>query len=120
LDNLVTLCRYHHRELHRGHFFLSLKPVSVKPVVDGDSHSKRFSERLCFSRGGTGFNGYRFKEGEVVIEGNPACAVHSGNELPWSIRRDITVDSAVTRWQGERMDLGMAVEGLMWRSGLQQ
>lgn len=42
----------------------------------------------------------------------------SGNELPWSFRRDITVDSAVTRWQGERMDLGMAVEGLLSKSGM--
>ncbi|MBQ0732299.1 MAG: HNH endonuclease [Oleispira antarctica] len=23
LDNLVTLCRHHHRELHKGSFFLS-------------------------------------------------------------------------------------------------
>ena len=29
LDNLVTLCRYHHRELHRGQFFLAVKPLSV-------------------------------------------------------------------------------------------
>lgn len=29
LDNLVTLCRYHHRELHRGKFFLAVKPLSV-------------------------------------------------------------------------------------------
>jgi len=123
LDNLVTLCRYHHRELHRGHFFLSVKPVSVKPVADAEcssqgssqSSNKRFSERLCFSRGGVGFGDHHFKEGEVVIEGNPACAVHSASELPWCIRRDITVDSAVTRWQGERMDLGMAVEGLLSR-----
>ena len=29
LDNLVTLCRYHHRELHWGQFFLAVKPLSV-------------------------------------------------------------------------------------------
>lgn len=26
LDNLVTLCRCHHTELHKGSYFLSLKP----------------------------------------------------------------------------------------------
>ncbi len=112
LDNLVTLCRYHHRELHRGHFFLSVKPQS-------DDKVKHFRERLIFSRGGTALDGHHFNEGEVLIEGNPICAVHSRTEIPWSICRNVQVDSAVTRWQGERMDLGMAVEGLVWRSGLQ-
>ena len=103
LDNLVTLCSYHHRELHRGHFFLSLKP---------DVSSSRFAERLVFSRGD-----HDHKEGEAVIEANPCCAVHYSNELPWSLCRDIDVSTAVTRWQGERMDLGMAVEGLLVKSG---
>jgi hypothetical protein len=37
LNNLVTLCRHHHRELHKGAFFLSLKPLATKPI--------RFAER---------------------------------------------------------------------------
>jgi len=58
-----------------------------------------------------------FKEGEAVIEANPCCAVHYSNELPWSLCRDIDVNTAVTRWQGERMDLGVAVEGLLVKNG---
>ena len=92
----------------RGHFFLSLEPEGLGKQFS----ERRFSERLVFSRGDHGF-----KEGEAVITGNPACVVHSSSELPWAFRRDITVDSAVTRWWGERMDLGVAVEGLLVKSG---
>jgi hypothetical protein len=114
LDNLVTLCRYHHQELHRGHFFLAVKPAAKKAFgLDDDSNALPFSECLSFSRGGLGMDGHAFKEGEVVIEGHPVCAVHARHELPWSICRGVEVETAVTRWQGERMDLGMAVEGLM-------
>ena len=120
LDNLVTLCRYHHRELHRGHFFLSVKPpLEAEGIIESKNKTKHFRERLIFSRGGTALDGHDFNEGEVLIEGNPVCAVHSRTEIPWAICRNVQVDSAVTCWQGERMDLGMAVEGLMCRSGLQ-
>ena len=109
LDNLVTLCSFHHRELHRGHFFLSIEPEGLGKQFS----ERRFSERLVFSRGDHGF-----KEGEAVIAGNPACVVHSSSELPWAFRRDVSTGSAVTRWQGERMDLGMAVDGLLCKSGM--
>jgi len=52
LDNLVTLCRYHHRELHKGSFFLSVKPeahvLAAKKLKD--DKPVRFVERLCFSK----------------------------------------------------------------------
>lgn len=31
LDNLVTWCKYHHRELNKGAFFLCLEPEQLKP-----------------------------------------------------------------------------------------
>jgi hypothetical protein len=46
LYDLVKLCWFHHRELHRGKFFLSL-----------------FAERLCFSWVGTDSNGHVYKGG---------------------------------------------------------
>ena len=42
LGNLVTLCRFHHRELHKGNYFLCLKP-EINTV-------QRFTDRLCFSK----------------------------------------------------------------------
>ncbi len=118
LDNLVTLCRYHHRELHRGQFFLSLKAEAVDSGLNDSKKGKsRFAERLCFSRAGTGFDGHVYKEGEVVIEANPRNPVAArGVVLPGSVIGRVGISSAVTRWLGERMDLGMAVDGLLGAS----
>jgi len=125
LDNLVTLCRYHHRELHRGAFFLSVKP-SAKPSVN--SKAVHFRKRLCFSTMDDYLNSpiNRFvKTGSSkhVITANPAtftCACCDFSELEKRLADDvsevITAQTAVTRWTGERMDLSMAVDGLLWAS----
>jgi hypothetical protein len=115
LDNLITLCRHHHRELHKGKFFISVEknPDNSKP--------KRFADRLCFSAVEGGFNhGPRHKG----IARNPAeftCACHGFNafekSLPITLRQSIDEHTAVTKWAGERMDLGMAVEGLIQAKG---
>lgn len=62
LDNLMTLCRFHHRELHKGNYFLSLKPMADESAARKSNRGNlRFAERLCFSRGGAGF-----KKGELL------------------------------------------------------
>lgn len=109
LDNLVTLCRYHHRQLHKGNFYLSVKPDPG--VLKGEN--SRFADHLVFSRCREGLKGKSFAEGESVIEANPTFPVHSNTELPWSICRNIGIKTAITRWLGERMDLEMAVDGLL-------
>lgn len=103
LDNLVTLCRYHHRELHRGRFYLSVKAASAKPK-GGVEH---FADRLCFST-----------VGRKQIVRNPAdfscgCCDELKKALPKDIYDGIDVDTAVTKWAGEQMDLSMAVDGLL-------
>jgi hypothetical protein len=105
LDNLVTLCRYHHRELHRGKFFLAVKPLSVK-------QASRFADRLCFSTVRSSF----MNKPQQVIAQNPAKFLGAGElkqALPRAIYEGIGANTAVTKWLGERMDLGMAVEGLL-------
>jgi hypothetical protein len=53
LDNLVTLCRFYHRELDRGHFFLTVKSTAIKAFGESDySNRVRFSERLSFLAAG--------------------------------------------------------------------
>jgi len=37
--------------------------------------------------------------------------------LPRAIYDGIDATTAVTKWLGEGMDLGLAVEGLLWASG---
>jgi hypothetical protein len=63
LVNLVTMYRFHHRELHCRKFFLSLKAEAG----ESEGCKQLFAERLCFSPAGMAFNGRVYKEGEVVI-----------------------------------------------------
>jgi hypothetical protein len=104
LDNLGTLCRYYYKELHRGQFFLAVKPLSVK-------QASRFADRLCFSTERSSF----LNKPRQVITQNPAtfsCACELKQALPRAIYEGIGANTAVTKWLGERMDLGMAVEGV--------
>jgi hypothetical protein len=117
LDNLVTLCKYHHRELHKGAFFLCLKPESVKSEA---GKAERFADRLCFSKVDRYFDSPFNRSKDFVIAANPAkftCACHSFSELEKTLDDElsepITEKTAVTKWAGERMDLGMTIEGLL-------
>ena len=107
LDNLLTLCRYHHRELHKGHYFLCVKPTGDKV--------ERFADRLCFSKG--------HRADKQVIAANPAnstkfsCACCDSTvlekALPTDVYQKINAKTAVTQWLGEPMNLSMAIDGLM-------
>lgn len=122
LDNLVTLCRHHHRELHQGLFFLSVKPVSVKT---GSSKPVRFAESLCFSKVDRYFDAPFSRSENFVIAANPAkftCACCDESvldasvlekALPSSIYHSIDEKTAATKWTGERMDMSMAIDGLL-------
>ena len=122
LENLVTLCRYHHRELHKGKFFISVKPESKKSE---SCELERFADRLCFSTVDCYFDSpfNRSKDSQNsknVIERNSVkftCACRDDTvlqkTLPKAIYDGIDEKTAVTKWQGEHMDLGMAVEGLV-------
>ena len=121
LDNLVTLCRYHHRELHKGSFFLSLKPEHINQVpLKLNSKPERFSERLCFSKVDRYFDAPFNRSEDFVIAANPAkftCAccdaAELGKTIPRLIYNAIDEKTAVTKWAGESMDLGMAIDGLL-------
>ena len=122
LDNLVTLCKYHHRELHKGAFYLSLKPESVESISAKEQGGKavRFAERLCFSKVDRYFDSPFNRSEDFVIAANPAkftCACCDFSELEDMLAEDvsepITANTAVTKWAGESMDLGMAIDGLL-------
>ena len=92
LDNLLLLCRHHHRLVHEGGYDLELD-ISGEPVFTSP-------------QGG-------------VIPSGPETRF-SGNvfALTTANRRDgddIGPRTLVPRWQGEKMDDGMAVEGLLRR-----
>ena len=104
LDNLVTLCRYHHRSLHREEYrierrargnggelvFIDARGRPMPPAIhpqfaSGPSAADRV-ERL------------RAEHGERGVE--------------------IDETTAVTAWQGESMDYSTAVEWLQRRDGM--
>ncbi|MBQ0730742.1 MAG: DUF222 domain-containing protein [Oleispira antarctica] len=128
LDNLVTLCRYHHRELHTGSFFLSLKPEThiLAAKEFKDDKPVRFVERLCFSKVDCYFDAPFKRSEDFVIAANPAkftCACCDESKFEEALPSAIDEKTAVTKWTGESMDVGMAIDGLLsagsrWGNGL--
>ncbi|HVL57008.1 MAG TPA: DUF222 domain-containing protein [Burkholderiaceae bacterium] len=88
LSNLVMLCRFHHRQVHEGR-------IDVQMLDDG---ALRF----------VGRQGQRL-EAAVELAGDAARLV--GDHRIHGI--DIDETTAVSRWCGERLDYGIAVEGLL-------
>jgi hypothetical protein len=98
LDNLVTLCRYHHRQLHRGSFSIRVAKT------DGE-------QRLIFSTPGG-----RTIESSFFPQFPHVSAETSADALSYAAP-EVDAGTCVTRWQGENCDYGMAVEGLLRRDG---
>jgi hypothetical protein len=92
LDNLLLLCRHHHRLVHEGGYRLALDPAG-EPVF-------------------TTPQGERIPHGpDTRFRGN-VFALTMANRRE---RIDIGPRTLVPMWAGERMDDGMAVDGLIWR-----
>lgn len=90
-SNLVTLCRFHHRQVHEGR-------VAIEVLDDG---------ALRFVR----------PDGQMFESAVPDAARPPGDwrALAAAHREQgirIEAETAVTRWRGERMDHGLAVEVL--------
>ncbi|MFT7289473.1 MAG: hypothetical protein ACI87W_003607, partial [Halieaceae bacterium] len=92
LDNLVLLCRYHHRLVHEGGFGVSLSAAGEKrfSYPDGSAIARGAETRFC---------------GNVLA----LQVAHRRAQL------QIGPQSLPPHWQGERMDLGMAIDGLLAR-----
>jgi hypothetical protein len=96
LDNLVTLCRFHHRQLHQGCF-------SIR--AESDQGATRF---IFTSPGGRTIATAAFPRlPEVSAE---TSVLDFGQLAP-----NVTPQTCIPRWHGERCDFGMAVEGLLRR-----
>lgn len=96
LDNLLLLCRHHHRLVHEGGFGVSLS-------ASGEKCFRRPDGSVIPAVAETRFRGNVFALQKA----------HRVNQLELGPR------SLVPHWKGEAMDLGMAVGGLLARdSGL--
>jgi hypothetical protein len=95
LDNLITLCRFHHRLLHQESY-------AIVKQANGDFAFVRPSgEKMARALP------QQFEDGEDTGQ-TPAIERQH-------IRSGLVIDArtALTQWQGERCDYSMAVEALM-------
>jgi len=96
LDNLVTLCRFHHRQLHQG--FYSIRAESGQGAT-----------RFIFATPG----GHTIETG-AFPQFPDGSAESSAADLR-QLAPNVTPTTCVPRWYGERCDYGMAVDGLLRR-----
>ena len=119
LENLVTLCRYHHRELHRGEYriehgtdgeliFMGAQQRAIPPAIHpqfGDEPDSGGAADTTDTAGAT-----------------TTTAADRLEQLQAEHReRGVKIDksTAVTRWAGERMDYSTAIEWLLNRDGIE-
>ena len=98
LDNLVTLCRYHHRQLHRGSYRISVDKTAAGQELTFSTPSGRTIEVSHFPQ-------------------FPDVSAETSRGVLAVIAPKVNATTAVTRWQGEDCDYGMAVEALLVRDG---
>ncbi len=112
LDNLVTLCRHHHRLVHEGGFGLEAR---------ADCAGR---ERFVFYRP----DGSRVEpNGRLpAVGGGPNPRADASNARPHDVpptlfelnrRAGLEIDAGTSRcqWFGEAMDLGTLIECMQWR-----
>ena len=94
LSNLVTLCRFHHRQVHEG-------KVIVQVLDDG---------AIRFIRpDGQSFESHA-PGAPRQVDWMQLVAAHQARQI------HVTPHTAITRWQGEQLDYELAVQGLMQRA----
>ena len=100
LDNLVTLCRYHHRSLHGGEFHIERGAGGELRFIGNDGQSIAAARHPQFPGVGT-------------------AAAATQRLKDDNRERGVAIDrrTAVTRWTGERMDYSLCVGALMHRDG---
>ncbi|TXS94157.1 DUF222 domain-containing protein [Parahaliea maris] len=100
LDNLVTLCRYHHRLLHQGGFAIDVEPRGT----EASTPTLRFSTPA----------GVTIESSVYPQFPNVSAEISPDSLSSWSPHID--ADTLRPCWTGESMDYGMAVDGLLSRA----
>ncbi len=101
LDNLITLCRFHHRSLHRGEYWIERGAGSEVLFRDPQNRCIETSPYPQFKGSMSVSDRLRQLRNEHDRQG-----------------LQIDADTAVTAWAGEVMDDAMAIEGLLQSDGV--
>ena len=141
LENLVTLCRYHHRELHRGEYriergaggeliFMDAQQQAIPPAIHPQFGDEFDSGRSDGSGGvacaadtpdSPGAPDIADTADTAAVTTDATTAADRLEQLQAEHRRrgvKIDKSTAVTRWAGERMDYSTAIEWLLNRDGI--
>lgn len=108
LDNLVLLCRHHHRLLHENVF--RIVTVSDRDRSENDNGDKATALQFLDKQGKEIKPALWPQFAAPLIDCNSRLEIEKDNA-----RRGLAIDAetAITLWQGERMDYRMAIGALM-------
>jgi Domain of unknown function (DUF222)/HNH endonuclease len=90
LSNLITLCRAHHRMVHKGEIVIKTCGAGAWQFFSDDGRAYKKAYR----------------------ENRPSCEWHALHDVHEAQGVYIGARTAATRWAGERMDYDLAVFGL--------
>ena len=102
LDNLVTLCSFHHRQVHEGGFGVRMNEGEIEFLhPDG---------RVIPPAG---------KAQEDCFRGNNPAVPEARELAAFNAERGLNIDAQTARckWGGERMDYNIAIDGLCRQAG---
>ena len=123
LDNLVTLCSFHHRLVHEGGYGVHVDEGEIKftrpdgGVIPPAGKVQRgcFRGNICAESGNT-----CAKPGNACTAPGNACAAGGAEQLEaFNTARGHTIDAGTARcrWRGERMNYDIAIEALCREAG---
>jgi hypothetical protein len=95
LHNLLTLCRFHHRQVHEGGVIVQVLDDGAVRFVKPDGRSLDGVARRCVPP---------LADWTSLVATDRALGIH------------IDRNTAATRWRGETMDYGLAIETLLHRA----
>ncbi|MCZ6828593.1 MAG: HNH endonuclease signature motif containing protein, partial [Gammaproteobacteria bacterium] len=96
LENLATLCKFHHRALHQGEFTIARSPDEVEEFQFADRCGNKITPT--------------FRPQLPCHDDVSAEILHIENFRP-----EIDSNTCKTRWGGESMDYHMAIQSLLER-----
>ena len=135
LENLVTLCRYHHRELHRGEYriergtdgeliFVDAQQQAIPPAIHPQFGDEPDSGGAACVVDTPDAPGAPYTP-EVTTHASATAVTTTAADRLEQLQaehseRGVEIDksTAVTRWAGERMDYSTAIEWLLNRDGV--
>ncbi len=112
LDNLVTLCSQHHRQVHEGGYGVRMN--------DGEIQFTRPDGRVIPPAGGTGLpHGECFRGNTCEKPGSTSATDGAERLAAFNAARGLAIDAHTARcgWGGERMDYNIAIDALCWKAG---